>query len=327
MSYYQEGQAGLGQIIGGGTLLSSGLTLNKSQAPSTSNTSRVNVGIDPAVVAALGALLAAGGGALATSDAARVPMILAGASLKGMKPNQWGKIDPTAVMNALNIMSPTAQAFVTQMLTLGATPGMLDGQPYADAVASVRALGITSLAAFMSDITAGKYAGTLPTVSVKLSPSIMASAALKTQVAATAVANAQTKQAVADQAAQNFAATQAAADAAAAQQAQAQADAAAAAAAAATQAAAAATAQAAQQTDGGVGPSDLVVTDPTTGLPATTTTTTHSGSSFPWLYVGIGAAGLAVVGWVLMSRKSSTPNRSRRSKKNRGRRARRVRKV
>lgn len=328
MSYYEEGQAGLGQFMtGGASLLPTGLTVNKTTVPSTTAPTRVDVGIDPAIVAGLAALLTAVGGALAVTDSSRVPMVFAGAALKGMKPNQWGKIDSTSVMNALNVMSPTAQAFITQVLALGASPQMLAGAPYAAAVTNMRAMGFTSLARFMSDIAAGKYAGTLPPVSTKLSPTVMASAALKTQVAATAVSNAQTKQAVADQAAQQFAQTQAAADAAAAAQAQAQADAAAAVAAQAAQDAANATAQAAQQTDHGVSPSDLVAPSEATPPSSMLTTPSTSAANFPWLYVGIGAAGLAVVGWVLMSRKSSTPNRSRGSKKNRGRRARRARKV
>jgi len=308
MSYYEEGQAGFGGL----GLAFPALNLNTS-APAP--TARTNVGIDPAIIAALGTYLTALGGSFGSSDTNRTPMITSGVLLKALKPNSFGKIDPAAVTQALNIMSPALQAYAANALSMNAS--LLAGAPYADAAAALRQLGVLSITGLLSDIAAGKYDGTLPTVSVKLN----ALAALKTQAATSALVTAQTQQAVANQAAQQAAATQAASDAAAAQQAQANADAAAAAAQAAQDAANAAMATA-QTGDPGVGPSDLVGST-TQAMPVTSSAA--SGSYMTWVYVGVGAAALAAVGWVLMSRKS-TPNRSRKSRKNR-RHSKRVRRA
>jgi len=307
MSYYEEGQAGFGGL---GFALPA---LNLSTTSPASTAARTNVGIDPAIIAALGTYLTALGGAFGSSDTNRTPMITSGVLLKSLKPNSFGKIDPAAVTQSLNIMPPALQTYAANALSMNAS--QLAGAPYADAAAALRQMGVLSITGLLSDIAAGKYDGTLPTVSVKLSPSLalktpvllapQGSPALVTTVATAAnTASTATPDPHADvQCPDGYyrdanglcllpdtpASLPPAAD------------------------------TTSQNT---LGPSDLVGPSEAVPQPVTQAAT----SSFPWLYVGIGAAGLAVVGWALMSRKSATPNRSRKSRKNR-RHSKRVRRA
>lgn len=313
MSYYEDG---LGQILPGNFGPVTGLTVSQPATTTTSST-LVNVGVPAALIAAIAAHLDALGKSMGSGDAGRPPILLAAAALKLQRPNQYGLIDPAKAASALSIV-PVTVSQPSDRPYMPAT--VVRVRDFVDR--SLATAGLPKISTVLSDIAAGKYAGSAPTQNLNLA-SLTAAAALKSQTAVTAATSAQTQQTIANQAAATAQQTQAAADQAAAQQAQAAADQAAAAAQAAAQDAAAAMTQVAQSTPGdqssSVGPSDLVPAQP----PAQAA---PSGgiAGVPWLYVGIGAAGLAVVGWLYMSRKPSTPNRRSRKNRHHKKRARRV---
>jgi len=285
--------------------------------------------VDLSIVQNLAALLAALSATMGAGDANKNIVFLSSVSLKNLRPNASGKYDADGVVRAINVMPPALQAWVSQ--ALGSTPQMLAGQPYANSVAALQSKNVTSLALLLAGIPAGRYSGTVTTASAPAKTTLLAALKLLpvTTVAtakpvapklspklAADVPNPQKDVLCADgyyRDASGMCVAQPVAQQPPSQQP------------AAVQQAAAAQAQpAADQTtvDSATAPSpsDLVVPAEVTPLPAATVPT----SNVPWLYIGIGAAGVAAVGLFMMNRGSrSTPNRRRKSAskraKNRGR--------
>lgn len=327
MSYYEDGLGQFSLMSGGAPLLSGGLSVKQPSSTQAAATTG-GPGVMPAeLVQAMADPMVSGG--FAASDAAGQKIRMTGVWL-------------AALVRAAKGAPVSAQSVLSLLIgILSTTPGGNGWINQAFAHSDYAPLRTMTIESIVSDIGAGKYRPPAPTMQISpfarvgLTAKVgtAATAALKSQVAATAVATAQTKQAVADQAQQKAAATQAPVDQAVAQQAQQAADQAAVTAQAATADAATAATQVAvdagaqalpNQSEAIVGPSDLVA--PATDTTGTATTAASAGGAggIPWLYVGIGAAGLAVVGYLVMGRGSSTPNRKRSKKNRHHRRARRA---
>jgi len=175
--------AGLGLLLGGG-MAPIGLTV--SGPTTTSAPALVNVGIPPALVKLYGTWLWNLGASMGMSDTTARPLfIIVGGALKTPRLNTFGLVDPASVAKTLSQLPANLRAF-------------------ADNAASAAPYG-PKIVPFLADITAGKYAGQAPSLTMR-SPLLaaaaprLAMATLNAQQAAIMKTSADIQKAAADKA-------------------------------------------------------------------------------------------------------------------------------